>query len=166
MKEQPATRLGKGDITEFVHDDAINAHELFFDLPRFAVSFLFDEQVDEINTVEEADFTSPPDQLCAKCCCDVSFAGSSSTDQDQVMFISDELPGAELVYQSLIDRCLIVIKRGEVPVMWKARRARSVLNSADFTFTALCLDKLAQRFWQAGLPLCSKQILGRVCHAV
>ena len=54
MKGQPAARSGKGDITEFVRDDAICAHELFFDPVSFAVSFLFDEQVDEVNTVEEA----------------------------------------------------------------------------------------------------------------
>ena len=115
MKEQATTRFGKGDITEFVHDDAICAHKLFFDPPRFAVSLLFNEQVDEINTVEEADFTSPLDQLCAKGCCDMGFAGSCSADQDQIMFISDELPGAELVYQSLINRRLIVKKKRRSP---------------------------------------------------
>ena len=85
VKEQPAAGLGERDVSKFIHDDTISGHELLFDPAGFAVTFLFDEQVDEINTVEELDFTSPLDQLCAKGCCDVSFACSCSANKDQIM---------------------------------------------------------------------------------
>ena len=75
-------------------------------------SLFFDEQVDKVHTVKEAYFSAVLDQMGSKCCCDIGFAGSGSADEDQVVFVVDELPGAELVYPGFLDGCFTVIKGG------------------------------------------------------
>ena len=96
MEQQPSTGLGEWDVAQFVHDDAISIHQLFFKASSFFISLFFDEQVDQIDTIEEADFLSILDQVCPECCRDVCFSCSRSPDKDEVMPVLYELSCAEL----------------------------------------------------------------------
>ena len=96
MEQQPSTGLGEWDVAQFIHDDAIGIHQLFLKASRFFISLFFDEQVDQVDAIKEANFPSTLDQVRSECCCDVCFACSRSPDKDEVMSVLYELSCVEL----------------------------------------------------------------------
>ena len=146
VKEQPSARFGEWDVAQLVHDNAVGFNELLFNASGFAVTFFFNEQVDEVDAVKEPDFPAVLDKVRSKRSCDVGFSRSGSTDEDQVVSILDELSGAELVDLGFLDRCFVIIKGSKIPVVREPGCAHSVMDGTYITLASLCLDKLAQRF--------------------
>ena len=78
MEQQPSTGLGEWDVAQFVHDDAIGIDQLFLKASCFFIGLFFDEQIDQVDAIEEADFPSTLYQVRSECCRDVCFSCSRS----------------------------------------------------------------------------------------
>ena len=56
MEQHSSAGFWERNVSQFIHDDTISGNQLLLQLTAFALSFLFDQDLDQIQCIKEADF--------------------------------------------------------------------------------------------------------------
>src|SRR6056297_2344368 len=163
MEQQCTAGLGERDIAQLVDDYAVQGRELPDDLPGIALGLFLDQGVDQVDSVKETGLLAVIDQGGSKRDGDMSFAGSGSAHQDEIVRLLGELACAERFDLGLGDGGRTVIEGGEVLVMGELRDAHLILDGAHPPLYSLGVDQLLYRCGQTWWLARGQQIMGE-CH--
>ena len=103
MEEELSTRLGEGEIAEFVENDEVHAGEVIGEPSLPAIAGLGFEPVDEIDDIVEPAASAGADAASRDGDGEVRLASSGSADQDNIALLGDEAAVGEVLDQGLVD---------------------------------------------------------------
>src|SRR5271155_4954955 len=104
MEQQLAAGLGEREIAEFVEDDDVEASEIVGDASLASGSSFGLELIDEIDGSEEAPARSSADATPRDADGQMRFAGSGSSNEDDVALLGDEGSASEVAHKGFVDR--------------------------------------------------------------
>jgi len=106
MEEKLTSDLGKGQITEFIEDNQVEARQIVSKAALPAGASLGFESIDQIDDVEETATRSAANAGARDGDGKMRLAGSSPSDEDDIALLGDEVATYKITDQALIDRCI------------------------------------------------------------
>src|SRR5690554_3489076 len=90
MEQELSAGLSEGQITQFIQDDEVEAHQMFGQPSSATGAGLRFQLVDQVHDVEEAAPSSIADNCTSDCNGDVGLAGACPADQHHVALVVQE----------------------------------------------------------------------------
>lgn len=104
MEEKLATRLSKGQISEFVQHDEVHPGQMFGKPALTSVTGLALKAIDQVDHVVEATAGAGSDSASGDCDGQVGFARAGAANEHDVALLGDEAAAGEIIDERPNDR--------------------------------------------------------------